>query len=76
MGYTTCSRHNRKCCWRCDACPKCDGITLLRGSYCVECTAKFKAEGAVWIPDYKNYISAEDYAQHASVRRLLCLCTA
>lgn len=64
MGVVRCGRHGRKCCWRCDRCPTCEPEMgrLLRGDYCKACTAKFKAEGAVWSNYCTNWVTPEERA--------------
>lgn len=62
MGFTTCGMHGigtrgPRCCWRCDRCPKCDGIgRLMRGDYCKECTAWLQAQGYLWDKGSQNYV--------------------
>ncbi len=61
MGYVTCRLHRVRCCWRCDRCPKCDGIgRLLRGDYCAGCTAAIKAAGGIWSEFRKDYVLPAD----------------
>ena len=61
MGYATCigrprdHHRERRVCWRCDACPVCDGVKILRGDYCTDCTAAILAAGGVWDPDRRDY---------------------
>jgi len=61
MGHINCGTHERRCCWRCDRCPTCEPDTgrLLRGDYCWDCTAKFKAEGCVWSSYSRNWVKPE-----------------
>ena len=56
LGFVTCGVHPKtRCCWRCDKCPKCDGVKIKRGDYCEECTAIIKSQGGVWSPDCQDY---------------------
>lgn len=61
MGYVTCGKHGARCCWHCDACPKCSGLfnKVGRGDYCPTCTAKLKASGYVWSEYRKDYVTAD-----------------
>ncbi len=62
MGYVTCGTHPKtRCCWRCDRCPKCDGIgRLLRGDYCAQCTQRIRAAGGVWDKRRQDYVLPAD----------------
>ena len=61
MGYVVCGVHGSRCCWRCDACPKCSGKfnRVGKGDYCPDCTVWLKANGYVWSEFYKNYVTPE-----------------
>jgi len=61
MGYVTCGRHNRRCCWACDRCPSCEPETgrLLRGDYCKSCTTELKIRGFVWSDYHQNWVTPE-----------------
>jgi hypothetical protein len=58
VGFVTCGIHQRvRCCWRCERCPKCDGIGRLRpGDYCADCVAWMKAHGYRWSAYTRDYI--------------------
>ncbi len=61
MGHVTCGTHpGIRCCWRCDRCPKCNGIgRLRRGDYCAACTAFILRHGGRWNPTTKDYDGGE-----------------
>lgn len=72
MGFVTCGTHKRRCCWRCDKCPACEGTfkRVGRGDYCPDCTAWMKANGYVWSEYYKDYVSPKEDTEEGGQRKL------